>query len=329
VINHPGIPGHSKIPDGPVTYDGLIGEKHASVAIADEMLAYVDDHAKGDKPFFIYYCPLEPHVAMQPPREWVERYPKEWDSAPYRGERSYQPHPRPRAGYAAMISFLDYNVGQLLVKLKEKGLEDNTLVIFTSDNGTTHDVGGVDHKFFNSVADLRGLKGSQHEGGIRVPGIVRWPGKIAAGKVIDQPAYSADIMPTLCALTGADPGKPYGENLLPILLGKSDHIVDRRPLVWTGGGYGGQVTVLLGEMKAIRKNLDLNIKQGPFDWEVYDLSKDRSETTDLSATRSDVINSAIAVLKKEYTCAPGFPELNIYAPESGRKDTATMLKSAP
>jgi arylsulfatase A-like enzyme len=320
VINHPGIPGHSKILEGSVTYDGLIGEKHASVAINDELLAYVDQHADDKQPFFIYYCPLEPHVAMQPPREWVERYPKEWDSEPYRGEHSYQPHPRPHAGYAATISFMDYNVGQLLVKLKQKGLEDNTLVIFTSDNGTTHDVGGVDHKFFNSVADLRGLKGSDHEGGIRVPGIIRWPGKVAAGKVVDQPAYSADIMPTLCALTGADPGKPYGENLLPVLLGKSDQLVDRRPLVWTGGGYGGQVTVLLGDMKAIRKNLEPSIKLGPFDWEVYDLSKDRAETNDLAASRRDVIANAIAVLKREYSCAPGFPKLNIFAPESGRKD---------
>jgi arylsulfatase A-like enzyme len=324
VINHPGIPGHSKIPEGPVTDDALTGEKHASVAITDELLSYVDRHAGDKEPFFIYYCPLEPHVAMQPPREWVDRYPAGWDTGPYRGERSYQPHPRPRAGYAAMISFMDDNVGRLLVKLKEKGLEDNTLVIFTSDNGTTHDVGGVDHGFFNSVSKLRGLKGSCHEGGIRVPGIVRWPGKIAAGKVIDQPAYSADIMPTLCALTGADPGKPYGENLLPVLLGKTDRLAQRRPLVWTGGGYGGQVAVRLGDMKAIRKNLSPGIKQGPFDWEVYDLSKDPSEATDLSASRRDAITAAVSVIKKEYTRDPAFPELQINAPESGRKDSAAM-----
>lgn len=325
-INDPGIPGHSRIPEGPVTYEKLTGQKNSSVAITDELLAYVDRQAGAKQPFFIYYCPLEPHVAMQPPRDWVERYPEEWDTEPYRGERSYQPHPRPRAGYAAMISFMDYNIGQLLVKLKEKGLEENTLVIFTSDNGTTHDVGGVDHKFFTSVADLRGLKGSAHEGGIRVPGIIRWPGKIAPGKVIDQPAYSADIMPTLCALTGADPGKPYGENLLPVLLGKSDTLTDRRPLVWTGGGYGGQVAVRIGDMKAIRKNLDPSVKQGPFDWEVYDLSKDRAETADLSATRRDVVEQAIAVLKEEYTRDPAYPELGIFSPESGLKDPATDRK---
>lgn len=110
------------------------------------------------------------------------------------------------------------------------------------------------------------------------------------------------------------------ENLLPVLLGKSNQLVDRRPLVWTGGGYGGQVSVLLGDMKAIRKNLAPSIKLGPFDWEVYDLSKDRAEANDLSASRRDVITEAIAVLKREYSCAPGFPELNIFAPERGRKD---------
>lgn len=159
-----------------------------------------------------------------------------------------------------------------------------------------------------------------------MPGIIRWPGKIAPGKVIDQPAYSADIMPTLCALTGADPGKPYGENLLPVLLGKSDTLTDHRPLVWTGGGYGGQVAVRIGDMKAIRKNLDPSVKQGPFDWEVYDLSKDRAETADLSATRRDVVEQAIAVLKEEYTRDPAYPELGIFSPESGLKDPATDRK---
>ena len=321
VINDPGIPGHKQQPEGEVNDATYTGQKHASVAIIDEALKWLDAQAataKEGKPFFLYYCPLEVHVAMQPPREWVEKYPREWDTAPYRGDKGYTPHSRPHAGYAATVSFLDDHVGKVLAKLKEKGLDENTLVIFTSDNGTTHDVGGVDHGFFSSVADLRGLKGSMFEGGIRVPAIVRWPGRVAAGKVIAQPAYSADLMPTLCALTGADAGTPFGENILSIVLGEKDTIASRKPLVWTGGGYGGQVAVRLGDMKAIRRNL---YKQ-PLDWEVYDLAKDRSETRDLAATRRDVIDAALAVLKAEYTLADGYPELAIFEPESGRKEPA-------
>ncbi len=316
VINDPGIPGHAKQPNGEVNDATYTGQKHASVAVIDEALKWLEKQAataKAGEPFFMYYCPLEAHVAMQPPREWVEKYPREWDAAPYRGEKGYLPHSRPRAAYAATISFLDDHVGRILAKLKENGLDENTLVIFTSDNGTTHDAGGVDHGFFNSVANLRGLKGSVFEGGLRVPAIVRWPGQVAAGKVIAQPGYSADLMPTLCALTGADAGKPYGENLLPILLGEADTLASRKPLVWTGGGYGGQVAVRLGDMKAIRRDF---FKTKPLNWEVYDLAKDRGETADLAATRRDVIDSALAVLKNEYTRADGYREMAIFEPET-------------
>ncbi len=317
IINTPGIPGHQQQPDGEVNDAAYTGQKHASIAVIDEALKRLDAQAaatKEGKPFFMYYCPLEVHVAMQPPREWVEKYPREWDTAPYRGDKGYLPHSRPHAAYAATVSFLDDNVGRVLAKLKELGLDENTLVIFTSDNGTTHDAGGVDHAFFDSVKDLRGLKGSMFEGGIRVPAIVRWPGKVAAGKTIAQPAYSADLMPTLCALTGADAGTPFGENILPIMLGEKDALASRKPLVWTGGGYGGQTAVRIGDMKAIRRDLS---KTKPLDWEVYDLAKDRSETNNLAATRRDVIDAALAVLKAEYTLADGYPRLAIFDPENG------------
>src|SRR5690606_32036105 len=109
----------------------------------------------------------QPHVAMHPPRESVERFPKDWDEQPYRGGQGYLPHPRPRAAYAAMITELDDYVGRVMETLEAAGIADNTLVVFTSDNGTTHrrnknarfHVGGVDVEFFNSTRGLRGFKG--------------------------------------------------------------------------------------------------------------------------------------------------------------------------
>jgi arylsulfatase A-like enzyme len=192
---------------------------------------------------------------------------------------------------------------------------ENTLVIFTSDNGTTHDAGGVDHAFFNSVGDFRGLKGSMYEGGIRVPTLMRWPGKIPAGQVVAQPAYSADLMPTLCALTGADPGRPYGENILPVLLNERKQLAERKPMAWAGGGYGGQAAVRLGDLKAIRRNLVPGQKNGPLDWEVYDLADDPNETKNLAAARRDVVARALEILRAEYQSAPGFPALAIFAAE--------------
>lgn len=311
IINTPGIPGHQKAPAGPVDDSKYAGQQHASKLIIGEALKYVDARAADHQPFFLYYAPLEPHLALQPPQEWVDKYPKDWDTREYRGEKGYLPHSRPHAAYAATISFLDHNVGQLLDRLKTAGLDRDTLVIFTSDNGATQDVGGADHQFFNSVAGLRGLKGQMYEGGIRVPCIVSWPGKIPAGKVIDQPSYHADIMPTLCALTGAEPGQPYGDNLLSVWTGQAESLATRKPMVWCTGGYTGQAAVRIGNMKAIRRNL---YSATPTRWEVYNLTDDRAETKDLADTRSDIIEQAGEVLKREYRQAPDFKKLNLFAP---------------
>lgn len=313
-INDPYIPGHKKTPTGEVKAEDYRAQNHSSELIIDRAVDYLNERGKNkqNQPFFLYYAPLEPHVAMQPLQKWIDKYPKEWDAKPYRGQNGYLPHPRPRAAYAAMISQMDHNVGRLLDALQKNGFDKNTIVIFTSDNGTTHDVGGVDHKFFHSVLQLRGLKGQMYEGGIRVPGIVVWPGKITPGKTIDQPAYHADIMPTLCAITGANPGDTRGENLLPIWKGETATLPDRRPLVWAGGGYGGQVAVRIGDKKIMRRNLAPG--KNVMDWEVYDIVKDPEEKHNLAATETPLIEKAKKILAREYTPAKGFPTLRINAP---------------
>ena len=203
INDHP-IPGHKKQPEGEVRMEDWIAETYASRPIVAEAEQFIQDH-KEDA--FFLYCPFtEPHVAMHPPIKTVNRFPDSWDHAPYRGGNAYLPHPRPRAGYAAMIAELDDHVGRVVSAIKKAGLMDRTVIIFTSDNGTTHEgrgepdfhIGGVDALFFNSTLNLRGYKGSVYEGGLRVPCIVRLPGDVGAGRVIDTPAWFPDIFPTIC-----------------------------------------------------------------------------------------------------------------------------------
>jgi arylsulfatase A-like enzyme len=136
IINEDPIPGHRKQPEGEVKLEDWIGQQYAPKLMIAEAERFLDANHK--RPFFLYLPFIEPHVAMHPPRESVEKFPEEWDDEAYRGQCAYLPHPRPHAGYAAMISDLDSYVGRVLKKLDNLNLRENTLVIFTSDNGTTH-----------------------------------------------------------------------------------------------------------------------------------------------------------------------------------------------
>lgn len=302
VINQNPIPGRAKQPEGEVKLDDWIGETYAPTLMIAEAEKFIASNRS--RPFFLYLPFTEPHVSIHPPRASVEKFPEEWDTEVYRGENGYVPHPRPRAGYAAMISDLDGYVGRVMAALDNAGVADRTLVVFTSDNGATHPgaagtrfhIGGADPKFFNSTAGLRGYKGSVYEGGIRVPMIARLPGRIAAGAVNATPCYFADWFPTLCDAAGLE--KPMdldGESLWPVLTGQPSP-KSRKPMIWVFPEYGGQVAVRLGDFKLIRQKLK---SKAPGPWEVYDLSKDDSESNDLAADRADLIEQAVAVLRRE------------------------------
>jgi arylsulfatase A-like enzyme/endonuclease/exonuclease/phosphatase family metal-dependent hydrolase len=299
-VNGRPVTGHAKQPEGEVRLEDWQGENYAPKLILAEALKFIDLHAK--EPFFLYLPFIEPHVAMQPPKRLVDSYPASWDSEPYRGQSGYLPHPRPRAAYAAMITELDEHVGAVLEALKKHGLEEQTLVVFTSDNGTTHrgpdpafGVGGVDAAFFNSTRGLRGFKGSVYEGGLRVPLIVRWPGQVKAGSTSDFPSYFADHFATLCdALELTVDGRRDGESLLPILKGATGS--GRRPMVWVFPEYGGQVAVRIGEFKVVRQGL---ARATPGNWEVYNIALDPGETNNIAKTRSDVVAKAVDILGKE------------------------------
>jgi arylsulfatase A len=305
-FNDKAIPGHVKLKEGEaVALPDVKNKKHATTAIMDEALNFIDKNATEKKPFFLYLALTEPHVALHPEHpELVDTYPKDWDAKPYRGAAGYSPHPRPRAAYAAMITGLDANVGRVLAALDKNKLSENTIVVFTGDNGTTHDAGGVDSEFFNSTGGLRGRKGSVYEGGLRTPCIVRWTGHIKPGTKSDFPCYFPDYFPTFCEIAGAkSPASLDGISVAKAWTGESR--LDRKtPMLWVFPEYGGKVAVRLGDFMVMRNNL-LTKKVGP--WEAYDLVNDPSEKKNVANEHPELIEKAIAVLKEQATENATFP----------------------
>jgi arylsulfatase A-like enzyme len=212
-----------------------------------------------------------------------------------------------------MIHDLDSYVGRILAALDRNGIAESTLVIFTSDNGTTHaanqekafHVGGVDVAFFQSTADLRGYKGSVYEGGIRVPMIARLPGVIPAGTTNDTPCYFADWFPTLCDLLSlARPDGLDGVSLMPTLRDPNASLQHRPPMVWVFPEYGGQVAVRFGNHKLVRRGL---ATKEPGAWELYDLTSDRSESTNLASTETERVQEGIDILLQNMSENEVFP----------------------
>ena len=312
-INQYPIPGSDRKPEGEVVADDYRAEVYAPDRILSEAVKFLDKNK--DTPFFLYLPFVEPHVSMQPPQSWIDQYPEEWDAqhGPYRGDNGYLPHPRPRAAYAAMISDLDEHVGTILKRLKKHGLSENTIVVFTSDNGPTHGsrnpnfhVGGAACTFFKSNGGLRGFKGSCFEGGLRVPCLVRWPGKVDAGSENAMPTYFPDWFPTLTSIAGGTlPSEQTidGIDLGPLMLGQAQPVRDE-PLIWSFGGYGGIIAIRDGKWKAIR--LNVNRKQ-PDKWQLYDLSVDETESNDLASTHPEVVERLENHYIATRTVEPDFP----------------------
>jgi arylsulfatase A-like enzyme len=313
--NNPPVPGHASLakgtdPQDPRSYEIFKGKDYSSDRINEQALKFIKKNK--DKPFFLYYPTLIPHVALHVPDEELKPYLKlKWNDPPFTRSQGYgyTPHFTPRAAYAAMITRMDRYVGNMVNLIERLGLTEDTIVIFTSDNGTSHLKLEVDYDFFNSVGNLRGLKGSLYEGGIRVPLIAKWPGKIEAGSVSDQRTGFEDWMITLHDLIDAKTPLDLehdGFNITPDLLGQKN---SQRPMLYREfSGYGGQQAVWMGKWKGIRQKM---IRKGknhdPLKIELFDLSKDESESDDLATKHPDVVNKIKDIMEKEHTPSPYFP----------------------
>ncbi|MGY8651279.1 MAG: arylsulfatase [Verrucomicrobiia bacterium] len=312
--NKPPVPGHASLPkdadaSDPRSYDIFKGQDYAPDRINDRALAFVEKNK--DRPFFLYYPTVIPHVALHVPDEELKPYlAQKWNDPPFTRAKGYgyTPHFTPRAAYAAMITRMDRYIGNVLNLVKELGLEKNTIVVFTSDNGTTHLKLEVDYDFFESVNPLRGLKGSLYEGGIRVPLIVKWPGKIKAGSTSDYRTGLEDWLPTVLDLIGASiptPNNIDGISIAPTLLGKAQAQRDNLYREFTG--YGGQQAVWMGDWKGIRQNMLRKNNKTPLKIELYNLKTDIAESKDVAAKHPKVVNQIRQLMKSQHTPSADFP----------------------
>ncbi len=276
---------------------------YAPAKMQTEVLGFIE--ANKDQPFFMYYATPLPHLPLQVPQEYVDKYVKLFgDEKPYNGKKGYFPNRYPNAAYAGMISYLDNQVGEIVTKLKELDIYENTLIIFTSDNGPTY-LGGVDASYFNSAKPFKNnygrTKGFTYEGGIRVPMIASWPEKIKAGSKTDHISAFWDVMPTLGALVNSEvPGDIDGISFLPVLLGEENHQQEQHEfLYWEFPAYQGQQAVRMGNWKGIRKN----IFKGNMTLELYDLSSDLTESIDVASENPEIVAKIESIMKNEHTTA--------------------------
>lgn len=306
------LPNH-RHPDNFVRNGESVGklEGYAAHLVAGEATRWLLELRDKTKPFFLYVAFHEPHEPIATDERYAKLYPSD--------DPSYSAH-------HGNITQMDDAFGRLMRVLDEQGLRESTLVVFTSDNGPAI----TSQHPHGSAGPLRDKKGSLYEGGIRVPGIVRWPGKVKPGTVIDAPVSGVDFLPTVCAITGITPPKDRaldGANMRPLLDGAS---VDRHtPLYWhfNRASGGPQVAMRIGDWKLLatldkpastqrgnditeEKERDFKVAE-PVTFELYNLRADIGETTDLATKEPARFEEMKAALLKKYhevrEAAPTWP----------------------
>lgn len=291
--------------DHPMHGDGYKNRKqYTADLIHQKAMAWLDKQT-ADQPFLGIFTYTLPHAELAQPEDSIllAYKGKFCQEKTYGGDASsrYNPTQYGHAEFAAMITRLDVQVGEILAKLKEKGLDENTIVIFTSDNGP-HEEGGADPAFFNRDGVLKGTKRSTHEGGIRVPFIVRWPGTVPAGVVSDHQLAFYDLMPTFCDLAGVedyvskysnpDLANDYfdGISFLPTLTGKAEQ--EKHDFLYWEFHETNMMGLRMGNWKLVVKNGTCSL---------YDLATDVHEDTNVASKYPDIVNKMKEIIRREHT----------------------------
>lgn len=284
--------------------------KYAPELIQEQALAFID--ANRNNPFFLFIPTVLPHAELQGPEdEFYKMYGHSFTEKPHKGDGygpgastgGYASVEKPRATFAAMVSRMDAQVGQVIDKLTKLGLMDHTIIIFTSDNGP-HKEGGADPVFFNSSGGFRGVKRDLYEGGIRTPFIVQWNGTVKAGSTSAFAGAFWDVMPTLTAIAGSATARyTDGISFLPVLQGKGRQ-QQHDYLYWEFHENGGRQAVRMGKWKGVRlqakKNPDAPI-------ELYDLDKDPAEQHNIAAEHPAIVKTIAGHMQQAHVESPIFP----------------------
>ncbi len=305
VLGNRQFPAHQKIDAAPSDeshWCAYSGNVYAPDRMIGQALEFIT--ANREKPFFLYFATPVPHVAIQVPDDSLSQYAGQFDDQPYLGQNGYLPHLMPRAGYAAMITRMDRDIGRILERIRELNLEKDTFIMFSSDNGPTYN-GGTDAKFFNSAGPLRGLKGSLWEGGIRVPMIASWPGNIPADSTSDLVSGFQDVLPSICEVAGAKiPSGLDGISMIPTLLGQNaSNPQEQKTHEYLYWELLNQQAVRSGNWKMYR-TAD---KNGKIKSRLFNLADDIGEQDDLSETQTDQFARLLSIAKKARFPSEQFP----------------------
>jgi len=305
-----------------VVLEGNTGDKfevYAPHLIHKRAMQFIEKNK--DKPFFLYYPTTIPHAELLLPEENLAEFrgkfpPEKAFKGAEPGENGfregpYGTQPESHAAFAAMVTLLDKQVGEVFAKLKELGLEKNTLVIFTSDNGP-HLEGGADPDFFDSNGPLKGYKRDLYEGGIRVPMIAYWEGKIVAGTKSDHASAFWDFLPTVAEMAGIQaPENIDGISFLPALLGKEQKQHDY--LYWEFHEMGGRKALRKGEWKLVQYDVFTPEKTTT---ELYDLSTDIGEEKNVAAENPELVKELLDLMNSARVGTEDFP---FQAPDTDKK----------
>lgn len=292
---------------------------YAPDVVQDKTLQFIEDNK--DQPFFAYVPLIQPHAELIAPDDSImAKFDGVYDEPEFIKEsqvyasdygpdivpKKYCYQKKPKATFVAMMYRIDVYVGQILDKLDELGIADNTIVMFASDNGP-HAAGGANPEFFNSAGGLRGIKRDLYEGGIRTAFIVKWPGKVKPGSESNHISAFWDVLPTCADAAGADLEHDIdGISFLPTLTGKGTQ-KEHEYLYWEFAHKGGKQAVRLGNWKAVVYNLN---KPEKSKLELYDLSVDEAEANDVANEHPEIIAKMKDILKNGRTDNAQFPLVN-------------------
>lgn len=273
------------------------GDNYSSELVMNEALQYIEEQK--DRPFFLHLAFQIPHASLRAKEEWKAKYRpilKE-KLLPARDHAYYSYEREPKTTFAAMVSYMDYNMGLVVAKLVELGIAENTLVMFASDNGAMQE-GGHKRSSFNSSGELRGGKRDMWDGGVRTPMIAWWPGKIKAGQVTDHVSAFWDISPTVREIAGAPKqADTDGISMVPLLLNQGEQ-KKHDYLYWEFYEQSGKRAILKGDWKLIlyNTNTELNPK-----FELFDLSNDLSEKKNVAAKHPKVVSELRSLMDQSHT----------------------------